>query len=65
MSDVLKLISEVGFPIVAAMASGYLVFLTIKFILDGGRSRIGLESTIISLINKPKIMSFLLIHSFF
>ena len=28
----------------------------IKFILDGGRSKVGLESTIISLINKPKIM---------
>ena len=28
----------------------------IKFILDGGRSKIGLESTIISLINKPKIL---------
>ena len=30
----------------------------IKFILDGGRSKVGLESTIISLINKPKIMRF-------
>ena len=28
----------------------------IKFILDGGRSRIGLESTIISLVKKPKIL---------
>ncbi len=28
----------------------------IKFILDGGRSKIGLESTIISLVNKPKIL---------
>ena len=28
----------------------------IKFILDGGRSEIGLESTIISLINKPEIL---------
>ena len=28
----------------------------IKLILDGGRSTIGLESTIISLINKPKIL---------
>ena len=35
MSDVLKLIGDVGFPIAAAGASGYLVFLTIKFILDG------------------------------
>ena len=28
----------------------------IKFVLDGGRSKIGLESTIISLINKPQIV---------
>tara|TARA_B100000674_G_scaffold184967_1_gene149871 strand:+ start:1392 stop:2330 length:939 start_codon:yes stop_codon:yes gene_type:complete len=28
----------------------------LKFILDGGRSSIGLESTIISLVNKPKIL---------
>jgi Putative translation factor (SUA5) len=28
----------------------------IKFILDGGRSKIGLESTIISLVDEPKIL---------
>ena len=28
----------------------------IKFILDGGRSKIGLESTIISLVDKPRII---------
>ena len=28
----------------------------IKFILDGGRSKIGLESTIISLVDQPKIL---------
>ena len=28
----------------------------IKFILDGGRSSIGLESTIVSLIKKPQIL---------
>ena len=28
----------------------------IKFILDGGRSKIGLESTIVSLLGKPKIL---------
>ena len=28
----------------------------IKFVLDGGRSSIGLESTIVSLIDKPKIL---------
>ena len=28
----------------------------IKFILDGGNSKVGLESTIINLINKPKVL---------
>ena len=28
----------------------------IKFILDGGRSKIGIESTIVSLLNKPEIL---------
>ena len=28
----------------------------IKFVLDGGQSKIGLESTIVSLINKPQIL---------
>ena len=28
----------------------------IKFILDGGRSKVGIESTIINLINKPEIL---------
>lgn len=35
MEDAFKLISEVGFPIAAAMAGGYFVFLTMRFILDG------------------------------
>jgi hypothetical protein len=33
--DWLKLVGEVGFPIAAAMAAGYFVFLTLKFILAG------------------------------
>jgi hypothetical protein len=31
----LKLVGEVGFPIAAAIAAGYFVFLTLKFILAG------------------------------
>ena len=30
----------------------------IKYILDGGRCKIGVESTIVNLLNKPKIMRF-------
>ena len=35
MEDAFKLIAEVGFPIAAALAGGYFVFLTMRFILEG------------------------------
>ena len=35
MNEWLSLITDVGFPIVAALVSGYFVFLTLNFILDG------------------------------
>ena len=35
MHEFLKLVADVGFPIAAAMAAGYFVFLTLKFILAG------------------------------
>ena len=34
MEDYLKLISDVGFPIVGSGAAGYFVYLTLNFILD-------------------------------
>ena len=40
MDQILKLITEVGFPIAAALATGYFVFLTLKFILAGVTSNI-------------------------
>lgn len=39
-SDFFKVITELGFPIAAACASGYFVFLTIKFILAGVTSSV-------------------------
>jgi hypothetical protein len=33
--DFLQIVSEVGFPIAAAVAAGYFVFLCLKFILAG------------------------------
>jgi hypothetical protein len=33
--DFFRLVAEVGFPIAAALAAGYFVFLTLKFILAG------------------------------
>ncbi|NBP16473.1 hypothetical protein EBU95_19145 [bacterium] len=38
--DFFKLVSDVGFPIAAALAAGYFVFLTLKFILDGVTSSV-------------------------
>lgn len=56
--DFLSLVSEVGFPIAAAAASGYFVFLTLKFILAGVISSIkGLNSIIVSLDDRVKTMN--------
>ena len=33
--DVFSLIADVGFPIASALAGGFFVFLTLRFILDG------------------------------
>jgi hypothetical protein len=38
--DFLKLVADVGFPIAAALAAGYFVFLTLKFILAGVTSSV-------------------------
>ncbi|HIG58065.1 MAG TPA: hypothetical protein EYQ21_01515 [Flavobacteriales bacterium] len=35
MGEYLSLVTDVGFPIVASLAGGYFVFLTLSFILDG------------------------------
>ena len=35
MGEYLALVTDVGFPIVASLAGGYFVFLTLSFILDG------------------------------
>jgi len=58
LSDVLKFVTDVGFPISAAMASGYLVFLTIKFILDGVTgSVVTLSGIVKSLNNRVQTMN--------
>ena len=46
--DFFKLVAEVGFPIAAAIAAGYFVFLTLKFILAGVLSSIKGQSGISS-----------------
>ena len=40
MDEWFKLVAEVGFPIAAACAGGYFVFLTMKFILAGVMSSV-------------------------
>jgi len=56
--DFFKLVAEVGFPIAAALAAGYFVFLTLKFILAGVLSSIkSLSGIIISLDNRVKTMN--------
>lgn len=56
--DIFKLIAEVGFPIAAALAGGYFVFLTLKFILAGVMSSIkGLSGIIVALDNRVKTMN--------
>ena len=47
-----KLIAELGFPIAAAIAAGYFVFLTLKFILEGVTSGVKGMSGIIMALDK-------------
>jgi hypothetical protein len=56
--DFFKLIAEVGFPIAAACAGGYFIFLTLKFILAGVMSSVqGLSNIITALDNRVKTMN--------
>lgn len=58
MDAFFKLVAEVGFPIAAAVAAGYFVFLTLKFILEGVKGSIrGLSGIITALDNRIKTMN--------
>lgn len=58
MGDIFRLIGEVGFPIAAATAGGYFVFLTLKFILAGVLGSIkGMAGIITALDNRVKTMN--------
>ena len=58
MGEIFKLIADVGFPIAAALAAGYFVFLTLKFILAGVTGSIsGMKGIITSLDNRVKTMN--------
>lgn len=56
--DFFKLVAEVGFPIAAACAGGYFIFLTLKFILAGVMSSVqGISGIITALDNRVKTMN--------
>jgi hypothetical protein len=58
LNSIFKLIADVGFPIAAAIAGGYFVFLTMKFILAGVMGSIKSLSNIISALdNRVKTMN--------
>lgn len=58
MGEFFKLVAEVGFPIAGAMAAGYFVFLTLKFILAGVTGSVnGLKGIIMALDNRVKTMN--------
>ena len=56
--EFLQLVGEVGFPIAGAIAAGYFVFLTIKFILAGVTGGVnGLKGIITALDNRVQTMN--------
>jgi hypothetical protein len=52
MQEFFKLVADVGFPIAAACAAGYFVFLTLKFILAGVTGSVSGMKNIISALDK-------------
>lgn len=58
MDTFFKLVAEVGFPIAAAIAAGYFVFLTLKFILAGVTGSVrGMAGIITALDNRVRTMN--------
>ena len=58
MNEFLKLVTDVGFPIASAIAAGYFVFLTLKFILAGVTGSVrGMAGIITALDNRVKTMN--------
>jgi hypothetical protein len=58
MNEVFKIIGDLGFPVVAALAGGYFVYLTIKLLLAGVLSAVkSMAGIITALDNRVKTMS--------
>lgn len=70
--DLFLSVMDVGFPIASALAGGFFVFLTLKFILDGALSNIktqrgfvkSLENRIKTMNNELVRIDLLISHSF-
>lgn len=58
MGDIFKIIGDLGFPVAAALAGGYFVYLTIKLLLAGVLSSVkGMAGIITALDNRVKTMN--------
>jgi archaellum biogenesis ATPase FlaH len=58
VGEFFKIIGDLGFPIAAALAGGYFVFLTIKLLLGGVLSAVkSMAGIITALDNRVKTMS--------
>jgi len=58
MNEVFKIIGDLGFPIAAALAGGYFVYLTIKLLLAGVLSAVKQMAGIITALdNRVKTMN--------
>ena len=58
MNDIFKIIGDLGFPVAAALAGGYFVYLTIKLLLQGVLGSVnGMKGIIIALDNRVKTMN--------
>jgi hypothetical protein len=58
MGEIFKIIGDLGFPIAAALAGGYFVYLTIKLLLGGVLSAVkSMAGIITGLDNRVKTMN--------
>jgi len=58
MGEFFKIIGDLGFPIAAALAGGYFVYLTIKLLLGGVLSAVkSMAGIITALDNRVKTMN--------
>ena len=56
--EIFEVIGELGFPIAAAIAGGYFVFLSLRFILEGVMGSVrGLTGIINALYNRVRTMN--------